>query len=289
MLPALGDCAVHDVESDAVGDTFRIFVGHCHDERAADLPVVYVTDANGAFGLTVDTVRYLQMSGHLPSMLVVGIGYPVPLLRRALGPRCRDLTPTVTDAMHDSSGAVLPSGGAAAFLAFIVEELQPWIAARFPVGADVVYAGHSLGGLFGAYTLFERPATFRGYALASPSIWWDDREMLRREATYAAAHDDLDATVVVTVGGHETPAGRERAVEHLPAFARRPPLASPHDLVADAAAFVDALAGRGYPSLRVHHRTLADEHHTTVPPVAIGHGLRVLFGAPGADELVPPR
>ena len=191
--------------------------------------------------------------------------------------------------MRDGSGAVLPSGGAAAFLAFIVEELQPWVAARFPVGTDAVYAGHSLGGLFGAFTMFERPATFRGYALASPSIWWDDREVLQREAAYAAGHDDLDATVVVTVGGQETPAGRERAAGQLPAFARRPPLASPHDLVADAATFVDSLAGRGYPSLRVHHRTLVDEHHTTVPPVAIGHGLRVLFGAPGADELVPPR
>ena len=73
------------------------------------------------------------------------------------------------------------------------------------------------------------------------------------------------------------------------AFARRPPLASPHDLVADSASFADALHGRGYPSLRLHHRTLVDEHHTTVPPVAVGHALRVLFGAPGADALIPPR
>ena len=81
--------------------------------------------------------------------------------------------------------------------------------------------------------MFERPRTFRGYALASPSIGWDDREVLGREAAYAATHDDLAATVVVTVGGHE--------------------------------------------------------HHTTVPPVAVGHALRVLFGAPGADVLIPPR
>ena len=101
-------------------------------------------------------------------MLVVGIGYPVALLRQALGPRCRDLTPTVTAAMRDGAGAVLPSGGAAAFLAFVVDELQPWVASRFPVGTDAVYAGHSLGGLFGAFTMFERPATFRGYASGEP-------------------------------------------------------------------------------------------------------------------------
>jgi len=289
VIAPLGDCVVHDVASEAVGDTFRIFVGHCHQEGAVDLPVVYVTDANGAFGLTVDTVRYLQMAGHLPSMLVVGVGYPVAVMRHALDLRCRDLTPTVTDTMRDGDGTVLPSGGAAPFLAFLADELRPWVADRFAVGSDAVYAGHSLGGLFGAYTMFERPATFRGYALASPSIWWDDREVLGREATYAATHDDLAATVVVTVGGHETPAGRERAATQLPAFARRPPLASPHDLVADAESFVDALHRRRYPSLRLHHRTLVDEHHTTVPPVAVGHALRVLFGAPGADALIPPR
>ena len=122
------------------------------------MPAVYVSDANGAFGLTVDIVRHLQLGGHLPPLVVVGIGYPVALLRQTLAPRTRDLTPTVSPVMTDGAGDVVASGGAAAFLAFVADELQPWVRERLPVGPDAVYVGHSLGGLFGASTLFERPA-----------------------------------------------------------------------------------------------------------------------------------
>jgi predicted alpha/beta superfamily hydrolase len=287
VIAPLGDCEVHDLASHAVGDTFRIFVGHCHDGRVNDVPAVYVSDANGSFGLTVDIVRHLQLGGHVPPLVVVGIGYPVALLRQTLAPRTRDLTPTVSPVMTDGAGDVMASGGAAAFRAFVADELQPWVRERLPVGPDAVYVGHSLGGLFGACTLFERPATFRGYALASPSIWWDDHVVLRHEAAYAASHADLAATVVVTVGGHETAEGRVRAAEQVPAFARATLTAPVRDMVADATTFAGALAGRGYPSLDVRYRVLADEHHVSIPAVATSHALRVLFGAPGADDLVP--
>ncbi len=78
-----------------------------------------------------------------------------------------------------------------------------------------------------------------------------------------------------------------RAAEQVPAFAR-PTLTAPvRDMVADAATFAGALAGRRYPSLDVRYRAFADEHHVSIPPVATSHALRVLFDAPGADDLVP--
>jgi predicted alpha/beta superfamily hydrolase len=287
--PPLGDCEVHDFPSDAVGDVFRVFVGHCHDGATDELPVVYLTDANGAFGLTVDIVRHLQLGGHLPQLLVVGIGYPVALLRQTMALRTRDLTPTASPVMKDSRGAIAPSGGAARFLSFVADELMPWVAGRYPIGRDATYVGHSLGGLFGAYALLSRTATFRGYALASPSIWWDDLEMLRREEAYAREHRDLAAEVVVTVGAEETPEGRTRAAAGLPGFARPALTAPARDMVDEAARLVDALASRRYPSLRLHFGTLPGEHHVTVPAVAVSHSLRVLFDGPGADDLVPRR
>jgi hypothetical protein len=35
----------------------------------------------------------------------------------------------------------------------------------------------------------------------------------------------------------------------------------------------------------VGFRRLADEHHVSVSPLAISHGLRLLFGAPAAAKL----
>ena len=74
----LADTEVHYLDSDAVGDEFKIFVGHCGDTAdtaGAPPAVLYVTDANGLFAGAVEIVRFMQLSAHLPPLLVVGVGY----------------------------------------------------------------------------------------------------------------------------------------------------------------------------------------------------------------------
>src|SRR4051812_37796461 len=143
---ALADTEVFDMTSRSVGDDFRIFVARCHAPDATDVPVAYLTDANGTFGMTVDIIRYLQLGRLLPGLLVVGIGYPVAGFRGAQRLRSRDLTPTPRDELNDGEGNPLPSGGAESFLAFVADELQPAVAARYPIGDDTTYIGHSFGG-----------------------------------------------------------------------------------------------------------------------------------------------
>ncbi|MEP4592887.1 MAG: alpha/beta hydrolase-fold protein, partial [Ilumatobacter sp.] len=114
-----------------------------------------MTDANGLFGLAVDTVRLMQIPGLVPSLLVVGVGYPdAEAVIDTVEIRARDLTPT-------PSSHFPGSGHADAFIEFVSSELRPWLAGRFPnaVG-DATYFGHSLGGLFGAYTLLTASSTF---------------------------------------------------------------------------------------------------------------------------------
>jgi predicted alpha/beta superfamily hydrolase len=279
----LADAEAFDMSSTAVGDDFRIFVARCHAPDAHGVPVLYVTDANGTFGMTVDIVRYLQLGRLLPGLLVVGIGYPVTGFREAQRLRSRDLTPTVRDEMHDGDGNPLPSGGAEPFLAFVADELLPSIARRYPIGDDTTYVGHSYGGLFGAHTLLARSATFDRYLLASPSIWWDDRVMLGRTRAAAPSGDGRATSVAILVGEEETPAGRRAAAL---ATGTTPPTGA-HDLLADAHDYAAAVATWPWPELEVRYRSLPDEHHTSVPSFAISLGLRALFAAPGADRLVP--
>jgi predicted alpha/beta superfamily hydrolase len=282
--PVLADTEAFDMASSAVGDQFRIFVARCHAPDAVGVPVVYLSDANGTFGMTVDIVRYLQLGRLLPGLLVVGIGYPVAGFRGAQLVRSRDLTPTRRDELHDGDGNPLPSGGAGPFLAFVADELQPAVAHRYPIGEDSTYVGHSFGGLFGAYTLLERPATFDRYLLASPSIWWDDRVLLGRTRGATPESDGRQTSVAILVGEEETPEGRRAAAIATGAPA---PTTSAHDLLADAHDYAAALRAWPWAELGVRYRSLPDEHHTTVPSIAISLGLRALFGAPGADRLVP--
>ena len=99
----------------------RVFVGHCGEEPRVTL---VLTDGNGLMGLAVDTVRLMQIPGLLPSMLVVGVGYPdAAVVTDTIDRRFRHLTPTPS---RRNEG----SGQADAFVRFFRTELFPWLDAR---------------------------------------------------------------------------------------------------------------------------------------------------------------
>ena len=67
----------------------------------------------------------------------------------------------------------------------LVEELKPWVDARYrtePEAARTGLGGSSLGGLISLYLGLEYPEVFTRLAVLSPSLWWDQRSIL----TYVA-------------------------------------------------------------------------------------------------------
>ena len=243
--------------------------------------VLYVTDANGMFASAVDIVRSMQLSAHLPPMLVVGIGYRMGALAETAVIRMRDFSPTADPLIARIGPPETVMGGAERFLAFIRDELQPWVAARYRVDPDdSTYFGHSLGGLFGTYVLLTEPTTFRNYGIGSPSLWWEDDTIFDYEANYAATHDDLAAKVFFAVGGFEDHDGRQREASRLPAEERVKAGLRYIDMTADTLRMVDALRARQYPNLDIASVVLPDEFHITVPFVNLSRSLRYLFDAP---------
>jgi hypothetical protein len=172
-------------------------------------------------------------------------------------------------------------GGADRFLAFIGEELQPWVQERFGVDArDSTYFGHSLGGLFGTHVLLSEPTSFRRYGIGSPSLWWDNNIIFEREATYAASHDDLPAQVFFSIGEYEDHDGRQREAARLSAEERAKASERDIDMVADAERLVTTLRSRDFPGLEIDSVVLPGEFHITVPQLNLSRSLRYLFGAP---------
>jgi predicted alpha/beta superfamily hydrolase len=164
----------------------RIFVGHCGE---APRTTLVLTDGNGLMGLAVDAVRFMQIPGLLPSVLVVGVGYPdAAVVTDTIDQRFRHLTPTPS--RHREG-----SGHADSFVRFFRAELFPWLDARFAGAGDRIYFGHSLGGLFGVHVLLTAPDTFGAFIISSPSLWWDHHAVFEHEAQRAAVHDDLAARV----------------------------------------------------------------------------------------------
>ncbi len=277
----LADTEVHYLRSEHVGDEFKIFVGHCGAHDSAPPAVLYVGDANGMFASAVDIVRFMQLSAQLPPMLVVGIGYRMGAIDETVVVRARDFTPT-----YDAGFAhVFPThtmmGGAPKFLAFIRDELTPWVQSRYRVDVDhSAFFGHSLGGLFATYVLLTAPGTFRRYGIGSPSLWWDGDMMFDYEARCAEARDDLPAKVFFAVGAHEDHDGRQREASRLPADERAKASLRYIDMVADTERMVAALRGRNYPSLELDSIVLPDEMHVTVQHSNLSRSLRYLFDAP---------
>ncbi|HTK21667.1 MAG TPA: alpha/beta hydrolase-fold protein [Mucilaginibacter sp.] len=94
--------------------------------------------------------------------------------------RSRDLTPThsVLDSKGKKTRGFKPSGGGDKFIAFIHDELFPYIEAKYPVSSERILMGHSLGGLTTINILLHHSEMFNGYIASDPSMWWDDKFML---------------------------------------------------------------------------------------------------------------
>lgn len=262
--------------SRASGRTYLIEVARPGVPAPPDwrLPVVYVLDGNGAFGLAVQTARMLQMQANgLPPLLVVGIGYRFDqaedaAVRHGLG-RSLDFSPSVdafalerTTSAFAALGVPTPveHGGANAFLAFIEEELKPFIAARYAADpADQTLVGMSLGGLFALHALFSAPGAFRRAVVVSPALWWDGGVIQREEAALAGRMIDLPLDLFLAVGALEEADGELfQPVSHL-------------------ARMHAALSSRRYPGLRLTHQVFPEETHMSVLPGALSRGLRVVF------------
>lgn len=122
-------------------------------------PVLYLLDGHYLFLPVVGNLRYLSAFVEAPEMLVVAL-YPT---QKAL-----NFTPSVGQDMS------VDTGGAAQFLAFMTEELIPYVEQHYPADRYRVLLGHSISGLFSYWVLNTRPDLFGAYVAISPSLWWDD-------------------------------------------------------------------------------------------------------------------
>lgn len=183
------------LESKILGEERTILVStpDTYENGDAHYPVLYLTDARGAFKHASATADFLARTGRMPEMIVVGVTNT---------DRNRDLTPTrATMTRPDGSQARFPnSGGADKFLEFFSTELMPFVESTYRTQPFEILAGHSLGGLFATHTLLTRPELFGAYIVVSPALPWDNELMLRKAREAFSAQDHLRSTLVLTVG-----------------------------------------------------------------------------------------
>ena len=73
----------------------------------------------------------------------------------------------------------IPVGNGETFKLFIELELLPWLNEHYDVNnSQYALFGHSLGGLYTLYLFLQYPNLFHRYVAVSPSIWWNNKQLL---------------------------------------------------------------------------------------------------------------
>jgi predicted alpha/beta superfamily hydrolase len=196
---SLADTEVRAIKSSSTGRDYDIYVGlpgGYAQNQGKKYPVLYVLDGQWDFKLLESIYGGLLYDQFVPEMIVVGITYsgdsPDYGALRAM-----DYTP-----IYDRY--VTGSGGAPQFLAFVKQELIPFIETNYRADSSQrVLMGSSFGGSFTLFAMFSEPGLFSGYVAASPAVDFGQRAVFQQEAAYASQHKDLPVRLFLSVGSLE--------------------------------------------------------------------------------------
>lgn len=211
-------------------------------------PVLYLMDAQWDLPLLECLYGQQYFDGFIPEMIIVGITWggvnPNPDSLRA-----RDYTPT-------NEKRLPQSGGADKFIAFIQNEVFPFIESNYKADQnDRILMGCSLGGLFTMYTLFTHPNMFNRYVAASPAFMWDNEVLYQYEKKYFENKNNPPAKLFMCIGGVE---------RSVPGYER----------------LTKFLTERKYTNLQIESRILENTGHSGTKGEGYARGLQFIFKRP---------
>jgi predicted alpha/beta superfamily hydrolase len=227
-------------------------------------PVVYLLDGDGHFPSVMGMIQQLsEINGNtvFPQMIVVGI----PNTNRQ-----RDLTPTrAKTSPYGDSNSVRGTGGGENFTAFIEKELMPHIDSLYPTAPYRIMIGHSLGGLMVINTLVNHPGLFSAYIAIDPSMWWDDRKLLRQTETVLAQQKFTGKTLFLAIA-NTMPVGMDTAKV-------RKDTTNTTIHIRSILRLKDDLKKNRTNGLRFDYKYYAHDTHGSVPLIAEYDGFRFMF------------
>jgi predicted alpha/beta superfamily hydrolase len=226
-------------------------------------PVIYLLDGNEHFGFVTSIVRQFSegFTHLLPEMIVVGIPNT---------DRMRDLTPTrIRQSPIIDSATAARTGGGPAFLRFLEKELIPYIDSAYPTVPYRTFIGHSLGGLMVIDALMHRRDLFNAYISIDPSLWYDNRALLKASIALLDAQDFSRETLYLGIANTMGP-GMDTARVRKDTAESSMHIRSILDLAA-------ALRKSPRHRMRWTYAYYRDDDHGSVPLISEYDGLRFVF------------
>jgi predicted alpha/beta superfamily hydrolase len=141
-------------------------------------PVLYMQDGQNLFDEATAFAGEWRLDEAAEQMIGAGLVTPLIIvgIYNAGAYRIDEYTPT-----RDS--AKRAGGNADRYGRMLVDELKPFIDSEYrtlPDAANTGIGGSSLGGLVSLYLALKYSGIFWNVAVLSPSVWWDNRFIVRR-------------------------------------------------------------------------------------------------------------
>ena len=213
-------------------------------------PVIYTTDAPYSFPTLVGATRNPMYSGVMEEAIIVSVAYSTD--SKGVQSRVRDYTPVKADSWK------MDTGNADTHIEFFKTDIFPFIESKYRTDTNSrIFIGHSLGGLLGAYILFEYPDTFSSYILGSPSVWFNDNHLLK----ITPQKTTLKTKVYLSVGSLETPEFGER-----------------ENMVKGSNMLAEKIATQSDGNVQIEYVVVDGASHATVFPTIAIQGLDWILG-----------
>lgn len=165
--------------------------------------IIYVLDGGWYYDIVKSAVmlqsKNYQKTGVKPSVVVAICHHEVDARARRFydftAEAAQYIFPERTKGKHMDTKQY---GGAAIFWSFLLKDVKAAVRTRCSINetAETLY-GHSLGGYFTIWCYLYHPNSFTHYIAVSPSVWWNDFELMK------AAHQCCHKPLHLAVGAQE--------------------------------------------------------------------------------------
>ncbi len=220
-------------------------------------PVMYLLDGDSHFPSASGVVEFMSSGRNgnvqIPELIVVAI----PNTNRT-----RDLTPSHSTIFSNGEEATFlqSSGGGDAFLKFVRDELFPKIESDYRTAPHRTLVGHSFGGLLALHALLDAPDMFQAYIAIDPSLWWDNKLLVRQAEKTLEDDHKRGGSVYISLANHPNGVTGEPGLdeESIREFSR-------------------ILTNAGDSDIRSTLQYFEAEDHGSVPLLSLYHGLLSTF------------
>jgi uncharacterized protein len=199
--PTILATTVQTIYSENVEDSLEIYITLPKAySKDSTYPVVYYTDANIKSGKALRRViTEIAEAGQSIHAIFVGVGH----MGNTMVLRRRDfITPHLTQGDSLYSNEIF-YGHPDHFYSFMRDELIPMVEQNYSVSAGRTIIGHSFGGLFVFYCLFQPQPLFQNYIALSPSLWVNYQNIYHYESKYRKLSNTLNANLFIRTGSRE--------------------------------------------------------------------------------------